>query len=127
VRSADWLLAYGVQNVFNVALTLDCVCEGHHPTTPVICFIDQSKIDNARYNMMTLGNMREHGVRSLAVSCGRCGAIIRRCWTWKLFADDVTVPSFGPRMVCTTCGAIGADARPNWNERAPASLFGRNS
>jgi hypothetical protein len=28
------------------------------------------------------------------------------------------------RMVCTNCGAIGADARPNWNERAPVSLFG---
>jgi hypothetical protein len=40
------------------------------------------------------------------------------------YVDDLTVPSFGPRMVCTVCGAIGADARPNWNERAPASLFG---
>ena len=40
------------------------------------------------------------------------------------FADDLTVPSFGPRMVCTICGAIGADGRPNWNERAPVSLFG---
>jgi hypothetical protein len=29
------------------------------------------------------------------------------------FADDVTVPSFSPRMVCTRCGAIGADSRPN--------------
>jgi hypothetical protein len=28
--------------------------------------------------------------------------------------DDVPVPSFGPRMVCTRCGIIGADARPNW-------------
>jgi hypothetical protein len=37
---------------------------------------------------------------------------------------EVTVPSFCPRMVCTVCGAIGADARPNWNERAPASLYG---
>jgi hypothetical protein len=27
---------------------------------------------------------------------------------------DLTVPSFGPRMVCTTCGTIGVDARPNW-------------
>ena len=35
------------------------------------------------------------------------------------YADDLPVPSFGPRMVCTVCGAIGADARPNWNERAP--------
>jgi len=42
------------------------------------------------------------------------------------FADDVAVPSFGPRMVCTVWGANGADARPNWNERAPVSLFGRN-
>jgi hypothetical protein len=29
---------------------------------------------------------------------------------------DVTVPSFGPRMVCTKCGTIGADVRPNWME-----------
>jgi hypothetical protein len=35
---------------------------------------------------MTLGNMRENGVRSLAV-------------------------------VCTKCGTIGADVRPNWRER----------
>jgi hypothetical protein len=32
-------------------------------------------------------------------------------------ADDVPVPSFGPRMVCTRCGIIGADARPNWQEQ----------
>jgi hypothetical protein len=31
--------------------------------------------------------------------------------------DHVTVPSFGPRMVCTRCGIIGADARPNWLEQ----------
>ncbi len=24
--------------------------------------------------------------------------------------DDVPVPSFGPRMVCTGCGVVGADA-----------------
>jgi hypothetical protein len=31
--------------------------------------------------------------------------------------DDAPVPSFGPRMVCTGCGIVGADARPNWTER----------
>jgi hypothetical protein len=31
--------------------------------------------------------------------------------------DDVLVPRFGPRMVCTRCGIIGADARPNWKEK----------
>jgi hypothetical protein len=29
----------------------------------------------------------------------------------------VVVPMFGPRMVCTRCGIIGADARPNWQGR----------
>jgi hypothetical protein len=31
--------------------------------------------------------------------------------------DDVLVPTFGPRMVCTRCGIIGADVRPNSRER----------
>jgi hypothetical protein len=31
--------------------------------------------------------------------------------------DDVPVPSLAPRMICTCCGIIGADARPNWSER----------
>jgi hypothetical protein len=46
---------------------------------------------------MTLANMRENGVLSLT--------------------GDLTVPSFGPRMECTKCGTIGADVRPNWQER----------
>jgi hypothetical protein len=27
---------------------------------------------------------------------------------------QMRVPSFGPQMVCTKCGTIGADIRPNW-------------
>ena len=27
--------------------------------------------------------------------------------------DAVPVPAFGPRMVCRSCGIIGAHARPN--------------
>jgi len=33
------------------------------------------------------------------------------------YPDDVSVPAFSPRMLCTACGMIGADARPNWNDR----------
>jgi hypothetical protein len=33
--------------------------------------------------------------------------------------DDIPVPAFGPRMMCTRCGIIGADARPNWKEQPP--------
>jgi len=39
---------------------------------------------------------------------------------------DVPVPTFGPRVVCTRCGTIGADARPNWREQ-PARLSGAGS
>jgi hypothetical protein len=64
---------------------------------------------------MTLGNMRANGVHSLAVSCHLCHheAVISAA-PWP---DDVSVPAFGPRMVCARCGIIGADARPNWREQ----------
>jgi hypothetical protein len=65
--------------------------------------------------VMTLGNMRENGVRSLAVSCSLCrheGVVDTTPWP-----DDVPVQTFGPRMVCTGCGIIGADARPHWREQ----------
>jgi hypothetical protein len=75
---------------------------------------------------MTLANMRENGVRSLAITCAAIHCHHEATMDVSGFADDVTVPSFGPRIVCTICGAIGADARPNWSERAPASLFGTN-
>jgi hypothetical protein len=64
---------------------------------------------------MTLGNMRANGVRSLDVSCWQCHH--RRIMSADPWPDHVPVPSFGPRMVCTRCGIIGADARPNWQEQ----------
>ena len=75
---------------------------------------------------MTLGNMRENGVRSLAITCGALWCHHEAVLDVTAFVDDVSVPSFGLRMVCTVCGAIGADARPHWNERAPPSLYNAN-
>jgi hypothetical protein len=66
---------------------------------------------------MTLANMRENGVRSLAVYCWQCPhQVIIDADQWS---NHVPVPTFGPRMVCTKCGTIGADVRPNWKEQAP--------
>ena len=65
---------------------------------------------------MTLGNMRANGVRSLSASCFLCHReTVLSADRWP---DHLPVPSFGPRMVCTGCGIIGADVRPNWKERA---------
>jgi hypothetical protein len=72
---------------------------------------------------MTLGNMRANGVHSLAVTCVLCHH--RAALSVDPWPDHATVRSFGPRMVCTGCGIIGADARPNWSERpARESLTG---
>ena len=74
--------------------------------------------------MMTLRNMRQNGVRLLAITCGAVWCNHYAVLDVDAFADNLVVPSFGPRMVCAVCGAIGADARPNWNERASACLLG---
>jgi hypothetical protein len=46
--------------------------------------------------MMTLRNMRENGVRSLAITCGALWCNHQAVLDAEAFADDVTVPSFGP-------------------------------
>jgi hypothetical protein len=40
------------------------------------------------------------------------------------YAGDVPVPTFGPRVVCTRCGMIEADARPDWTE--PPAFIGHD-
>jgi hypothetical protein len=76
---------------------------------------------SARRHDQDLGNMRANGVRSLDVCCWQCHH--RAILSADPWPDHVPVPTFGPRMVCTRCGIIGADARPNWREQ-PARLSG---
>jgi hypothetical protein len=71
---------------------------------------------------MMLG-MREFGVRSLDVSCWLCHhQAVLNADRWP---HRVTVPTFGPRMVCTGCGIIGADGRPNWKWQPPPERLTR--
>jgi hypothetical protein len=64
---------------------------------------------------MTLGNMRQNGVRGLYVTCSACGH--RTVINVDGWPDDVPVPSFGRHMRCTRCGNLGATGIPNWIER----------
>jgi hypothetical protein len=73
---------------------------------------------------LRLANLRENGVRSLSVVCADCHheAVLNV----DTYDEATTVPSFGPKMVCTCYGIIGADVRPNWSERPQTgSLAGR--
>ena len=64
---------------------------------------------------MDLANMRSPGIRSLAVTCELCHhAAVADVARWP---GRVPVPTFGPKMVCTRCGMVGADVRPNWREQ----------
>ena len=51
-------------------------------------------------------NIRYGGLKSPGVDCVRQ-------------LHSLPVPSFGPLLRCQRRGRVGADARPNWQERAP--------
>jgi hypothetical protein len=65
---------------------------------------------NTAVQPMTLGHMRRNGVHSLLIACQKCRHEV--VMTANLWGDDV--PAIGPRMICSKCGNIGADSRPNW-------------
>jgi hypothetical protein len=67
---------------------------------------------------MDLANMRQNGVRLLAVQCHQC--LHELIMNVDHLPGDVTVPSFGPRMVCTKGGSIGADVRTELERAAGA-------
>jgi hypothetical protein len=72
--------------------------------------------------LMTLGNERALGMRSLDMSCWnrRDQAVLN---TDRLL-DGVAISNFGRRMVYTRRLVIGADAGPNWREPPWESLIG---
>jgi len=69
----------------------------------------------APLTLVTLGHIRGHGCRDSLVYCvsGRChhSATMNADW----LPDETPVRSLGPRMVCTRCGMIGGDVRPDWS------------
>ena len=74
---------------------------------------------------MTLGHIRSHGVRRLLIYCsaGLChhSAVVDA----DRWPDDTVLLDLDRRAVCTKCGMIGADVRPDWSDRPPAeSLTG---
>ena len=63
---------------------------------------------------VTLGHIRSHDCRDLLVYCnsGRCHH--RATMNADHLPADLPVRSLCGRMVCTRCGYIGADVRPDW-------------
>ena len=75
-----------------------------------------------RNQKITLGEMREMGVRGLLIDC-----LDYKCSRWAAitgdrWADDARLSDLEPLFVCQTCGRRGADVRPNfhWGGRGSA-------
>src|SRR6267154_1710608 len=84
------------------------------PLTIVVCEMKGRKREI--FEPVTLGHIRGHGCRGLLVYCGStwCNNNARLEADW--LPDDTVVVALGPRMVCTACGLIGADVRPDWSQ-----------
>jgi len=65
-------------------------------------------------HLFTMGHIRSHGCRSLLVYCGSPWCNHSASVNADSLADDVVVRALCPRMICTACGLIGADVRPDW-------------
>lgn len=66
---------------------------------------------------MTLGNMRQQGVRGLAVHCLNHACGHQMVISADEYPDEIEVPSFALRMKCSKCGGKRVDVRPNWKEK----------
>jgi hypothetical protein len=67
-----------------------------------------------------MGHIRSHGVRRLLIYCTQglyChhSAIVDA----DRWLDETVLLDLDRKAVCTKCGIIGADVRPNWSERPP--------
>jgi hypothetical protein len=66
-----------------------------------------------------------HGCRELLVYCASTwcnhSATLNADW----LPDDAVLLALKPRMVCTACGLIGADVRPDWSPHTGDTGMGR--
>jgi hypothetical protein len=60
----------------------------------------------------------QHWRDSAEKARARAGQMKDRRAKRRLLGLAAPVAAFGPRMICTGCGIVGADVRLNWQERS---------
>jgi hypothetical protein len=60
-------------------------------------------------------SFRRLGCRDLLVYCGSIHCSHGTRLNGDRFSDETPIRPLGARMVCTQCGHIGADVRPDWS------------
>jgi hypothetical protein len=76
------------------------------------------------FELVTMGHLRGHGCRALLICCSStwCNHAASIAADW--LPDDTPVRSLCSRMVCTKCGLIGADVRPDWSSHTGGAGMG---
>jgi ribosomal protein S27AE len=64
---------------------------------------------------VSLGHIRSHGCRDLLVYCNSINCSHGVTMNANHMPDDTLIRLLGSRMVCTRCGYVGADVRPDWS------------
>jgi hypothetical protein len=78
--------------------------------------------EGAEIPPMTLGNMREHGIRSIDAYCQSTGCGHESTLIVDSLPDDLPVPDVGLRLRCSRCGSRAIHTRPNWAELRAADM-----
>jgi hypothetical protein len=66
---------------------------------------------------VTLGHMRSHECRRLLIYCSTGFCHHSATVDADRWPDETAVRDLCPKAICTKCGMIGADVRPDWTER----------
>jgi len=74
---------------------------------------------------MTLGNMREHGVRAVEATCDDCKheAVVNV----EALPNDFYVPDVALKLRCSACGSKKVAVRPDWSRPDHFGLWSRQS
>lgn len=74
---------------------------------------------------VTVGHVRSHGCREVLVYCMSpwCHHSAKMNADW--LPDYTVLLALEPRMVCTACGLMGADVRPDWSPYTGVGGMGR--
>jgi hypothetical protein len=74
---------------------------------------------------VTMAHLRGHGVTRLLVYCTSIACNHSATISGDTLPDDFVPRSLGPRLVCTRCRHVGADVRPDWDQRFSTPRPGR--
>jgi hypothetical protein len=67
-----------------------------------------------RIQSVTSGHIRSHGCRDLLIYCSSIDCSHSATMNADHLPDETAIRPLGARMVCSRCGHVGADVRPDW-------------